>query len=285
MESQFKKYNIKFTRLEMPSCPKDGPPQEFLKSLIGVYSNNTSHWINWYSSLLFDFMKDWIRNTKDDFFIFMEDDYDLSLIPYWHFSWNELLERLPYDWDCIQLGFESPDIISFYLHPTKSQYSLGPSLLRREYVEKLIDLHCFGNGYKFDYTIANSIYIDRDSGIHDRLSYDQTSGGPDYYINQSGKCYSLPLIPINPYFSGISHQGPFGELSWHPKLSFIKCYEAYYEWWINDKNNFTLDEFFTYGKHNDMLMERDISRWDDKYFEQKALNCREEFLTYYEFKR
>lgn len=271
MESQFDSLGLSYTRVEMLSCPKDGPPKNFLDNLTGIYPDNCSQWINWYGSLLFDFFEDWLT-TDQDYLLFMEDDYDLSLITKWHFTWEEFMNRVPYDWDCIQLGFESPDIIPFYLHPTRPQYSLGPCLLKRDYVEKLVSLHKPSGKYKFDYRIANHIYIDRDSGIHDGWDYVATSGGPDYYINQSGKSYSIPLIPMNPYLAGISHQGPFGELDWEPKLSFVKCHEAYHEWWSNDRDNFTLDEFFTYGKDNDVLMEKDISRWDDKYFYDLAMN-------------
>lgn len=65
-------------------------------------------------------------------------------------------------------------------------------------------------------------------------------------------------------------------------LSFIFCYEAYHEWWNNDKHNFTLDEFFTFGKDNDILMERNMSRWDNKYFTELTLNKRKLFLKNYE---
>ena len=34
----------------------------------------------------------------------------------------------------------------------------------------------------------------------------------------------------------------------------------------------SLDDFFSYNKDNDVLMERDISRWDDKYFYDLAVN-------------
>ena len=166
MESQFDSLGLSYTRIEMLSCPKDGPPKNFLDNLIGNYPDNCSQWINWYGSLLFDFFEHWLT-SNEEYLLFMEDDYDLSLVNKWHFTWDEFMNRLPYDWDSIQLGFESPDVIPFYLHPTKPQYSLGPSLLRREYVEKLVSLHKPSGKYKFDYRIANHIYIDRDSGIHD----------------------------------------------------------------------------------------------------------------------
>ena len=122
--------------------------------------------------------------------------------------------------------------------------------------------------------------MNRESGIHDGMNYDQTSGSPDYFIAQSGNCYSLPMIPIVPYFSGVSDHGGSGDdNAWQARPSFLKCYKAYWEWWTQDRDNFTADEFFSYGKDNDNLMERDISQWSDKYFLEQAHSQRKEFLT------
>ena len=190
------------------------------------------------------------------------------------------MEQLPYGWDCIQLGFESPDVVPFYLHPTKPEYSLGATLMSRHYAEKLLDLHYIDGKYKFDNTIANAVYMNRDSGIHDGMNYDQTSGSPDYFLAQSGNCYSLPLIPIVPYFSGVSDHGGTGDDSaWQARPSFLKCYKAYWEWWTEDRDNFTADEFFSYGKDNDNHMTRDISQWSDQYFIEQASYQRSEFVS------
>ena len=209
----------------------------------------------------------------------MEDDYDIGLQDFWHFSWDYMMERLPYGWDSIQLGFESPDIVPFYLHPTRPEYSLGTTLMSRHYAEKLLDLHYIDGKYKFDYTIANSFYMNRDSGIHDGSNYDQTCGSADYFIAQSGNCYSIPMIPIVPYFAGISDHGGSGDDdAWQARPSFLKCYKAYWEWWTQDRDNFTIDAFFTYGKDTDILMQRNISQWSDKYFLDKAKQERRDFL-------
>ena len=61
-----------------------------------------------------EMIRHWLNNTNDKYLILMEDDYDLDLIEYWHFDWKTLMNHLPYDWDCIQLGFESQEYISFF---------------------------------------------------------------------------------------------------------------------------------------------------------------------------
>jgi hypothetical protein len=285
METQFKQFKLKYTRIDMP-----GPEvyyEKYQSRMTGSYSSRTSYWINYASSLIVEYLSEWYHSNDEPYILLMEDDYDLSLIDKWKFSWNEFLDHIPYDWDCIQIGFECPNIVSFYLHPVKSEYSLGAVLLRREYVEKLLDLHYPNKRFKFDYKLADSEFTDRESGIHDGLTYDNTSGGPDYFLYKTGRCYSIPMIPINPYLCGISHDGIShdgiynnlkGKSNWNPKLTFVKCYEAYHDWWNNDRDYYSLDDLFTYGKKHDILMQRDISVWDDKYFYNKALLCREELL-------
>ena len=56
-----------------------------------------------------EFLKNWYTETDEPHLILMEDDYDLSVISRWHFDWNYLMERLPYDWDCLHMGYENPE--------------------------------------------------------------------------------------------------------------------------------------------------------------------------------
>lgn len=273
MENQFENFGIKYSKIAMGG----DNDKNILKKLKKGHSDGASLRCLAYNCYLLETLKKWYFESKEEHIIIMEDDYDLQFIDLWHFSWEELIDRLPYDWDCLQMGFECPDKVRFYLHPIQPNYSLGPSLLKREYVEKLLDIFCDGEKYTFKGTVANSIYLNRDSGIGDNKFFVDLGGTPDYFICQNGKTYSLPLIPCNPLFEGSTHKG-----EWYPMMTFIFCYEAYLEWWKNDKDNFSLDEFFSYGKSNDILMERDITRWEPKYFEEKYKILRQTFLLDYE---
>jgi len=270
MESQFKFYGIVFTKISMPF----GFPEYLNEKVLNVHSKLASKRCLAYNYFLIDTLRKWYFETEEDSVIIMEDDYDLSFIDFWHFTWEDLLSYLPYDWDAVQLGHECPDIVRFYLHPVQSNYSLGPVLLKREYVEKLLDLFYVNQKYKFKGTVANSIYINRESGIGDNYFFNDLAGTPDYFLCQSGNTYTIPLIPSNPFFKGSTHIN-----EWYPMKSFICCYEAYKEWWHHDKNNFSLNDFFSFGKTNDNLMERDIRRWDDKYFYQKAIDQHNKFIS------
>jgi hypothetical protein len=265
MKNQFDHYNINYSMVVMRD-------NDILHKLSPGHSEKASIRCLAYNCYLIDTLRNWYSESKDEYVILMEDDYDFSLIDLWHFSWGDLMDRLPYDWDCLQMGFECADKVRFYLHPIKPNYSTGPSLLKRSYVEKLISLFFDGTGYNFKGIVANAHYLNRDSGLNDGKYFIDLAGTPDYFICQCGKTYSLPLIPCNPLLVGASHKG-----EWYPMMTFIFCYEAYHEWWTHDRDKFTLDEFFSYGKNNDILMERDISMWDTKYFGDKYKTLYQKF--------
>ena len=92
--------------------------------------------------------KTWYKESKDPYVLLMEDDYDMRLIDYWTFDWHTIIDRLPYDWDCLLMGFENPDGIRFHLHPIEPAHDFGPVLLKRSFVEKILDLHCVGDKYR-----------------------------------------------------------------------------------------------------------------------------------------
>ena len=94
-----------------------------------------------------DFKK-WLNETEDQYFILIKDTTDFDLVQHWIFDWNTIVENIPYDWDCIQLGFENISIIPFYLHPILPSHTFGPSLINRYYAKKIIKLHCFDGKYK-----------------------------------------------------------------------------------------------------------------------------------------
>ena len=176
-------------------------------------------------------IKNWLETTNDQYLILMEDDYDLSLIQYWHFDWKYLMNNIPYDWDCIQLGYESWKHIKFFLHPKDETSWWGPVLINRHYAEKLIKLHYIKDKY----------LLIRKYGIAEHSTKYRVLGLDDS-ICRLGKIYQLPLITQNPILDII------------PKESHFICRDAYYDWWQNQRDNYSLGEFFSYGKPNDCNM-------------------------------
>lgn len=210
---------------------------EEYKLLVPIAANAVSH---------LDFLKRWFRESNDPYVLLMEDDYDIRLIDYWHFDWQTVLGRLPYDWDCLQMGFENPDGMRFHLHPIEAAHDFGPVLLRRSFVEKLLDLHCVGDQYKLVNTVANAAW--------NRQADVAGSGTVDYFMVHTGRTYCLPLITINANFGSFENNSIIQKF--YRSEGDILARNTQYFWWQHERDRFTLDEFFTYGtrKHDSMVL-------------------------------
>ena len=177
---------------------------------------------------LLETIKYWLETTDEKHLILMEDDFDLNLIEYWHFNWEYLMSNIPYDWDCIQLGYTTGGYVRFFLCPKLTDSFWGPILINRHFAEKLINLHYFKEKYM----------LIRKYGHHPfNTGYRVVS--LDSFIPFLGKTYQLPLITQNPYLDEI------------PKQHHFLCKDIYYDWWQNDRDKYSLQDFFSYGKQND----------------------------------
>lgn len=191
------------------------------------------------------FFKEWLESTNDEHLLIMEDDYDLNLIEYWNFDWNYMMNRIPRNWDCIQLGYENRKYLNFFLHPILVGSGFGPCVLRRHYVEKLVKTHYF-DGKFFLYT--------NDNDVQRRELW----GMLDCFVTQDGVTYSLPLITNNPELESDYDESHLVR-PWH-----IECRDLYYWWWTEMHHKFSLDDFFTYSKPNDWKMRRDLDFLNQK---------------------
>ena len=193
-----------------------------------------------------EMIKNWLETTNDEYMIMMEDDYDLSLIEYWNFDWDYLMNHIPFDWDCIQLGFEAFNYIQFFLHPKIPATYFGACMINRYYAEKLIRL----------YIKNNKFIIDNEANDIRHLKKGHARGTSDYSICENGRIYCIPLIPQNPKF--LSYESFYSHNCDQDFLHVHKTYELYYHWWKNEHHKFTLEDFFTYGKPNDWEMTKDV---------------------------
>jgi hypothetical protein len=203
---------------------------KFLYFGIAAVANSITH---------IEMIKNWLETSNEPYMIMMEDDYDLSLIEHWNFDWEYLMNNIPENWDCIQLGFENPNIIPFFLHPVHYSSGFGPCLINRYYAKKIIRMHYVENKFKLNLEINE----------YNSKAY----GSVDEFIRLGGKTYSLPLITTNTNLG--SDYSPKGT----PRPWFFKCRELYYDWWQNEHHKFSLDDFFTYGKPNDYKMIKKVN--------------------------
>ena len=145
------------------------------------------------------------------------------------------MNRIPYDWDCLQIGYESTKFIPFFLHPKLNHTYFGPVILQRDYVEKILDLHSDGDKWNFEKVLGDK-------------KFNKSAGTVDYFIGHTGRTYCIPLITTNDTLTSGENGVMINRI--HHKHSR----RAYYHWWMTQHNKFSLDDFFTYGKVNDHKM-------------------------------
>lgn len=94
-------------------------------------------------------MRNWYNSCNEPYAIFCEDDISFETVHYWNFTWDEFMENLPEDWECVQLmRMISPwydDSAQFLnIDLREGRWWGSHSLMRREYVKKLLDKTCVG---------------------------------------------------------------------------------------------------------------------------------------------
>jgi hypothetical protein len=206
---------------------------------IAEISITLSHLIN---------IKNWLETSRDPYVIIMEDDYDLSFIEHWHFDWEYLMNNIPYDWDCIQMSFENEKLVPCYLHPILSGHDTGASLINRRYAEKIVSLH-YKEG-KFDLSQKISNYKWSKKGINSYGGLGMPNFTTDYFLGHNGKTYCIPLISVNQNFGSYSQN--ISRKKERVDLKFT--YKAFEKWWTELRDEYTLEDFFTYGKPNDRII-------------------------------
>lgn len=137
-------------------------------------------------------MRNWYNSCNEPYAIFCEDDVSFESVNYWNFTWNEFMENLPSDWECVQLmrlvspwHNDSEQYLKINLR--EGRWWGAHSLMRREYVKKILEKTCIGiNEYHFEIW-DNDILI---TPIIENLLFMGV-----------GKVYNIPLLIENLRFN------------------------------------------------------------------------------------
>ena len=176
MSYQFELYGIKkykfnlverFTKISQ-NYKLTGPYIDFCKSNGTTISHLNS-------------MRDWYLNTTEEYGYFGDDDFTFDTVQYWNFTWNDILERMPPDWDGLQLirvDHELQDEPGRY--GSELKLLLGrwwgiSCVLKRDYVRRLLEKTMLG---------MNHIHLE--CGDHIPIAED--------ILFLNGRVYNLPLI-------------------------------------------------------------------------------------------
>lgn len=87
-------------------------------------------------------IKRWLENTNEEIGFFCEDDLSLETVQYWNNNFNELIEEVPKDWDCIQLLTIRSDNIELKARERLwNDWGVTAYILKRDYAQKIINTY------------------------------------------------------------------------------------------------------------------------------------------------
>lgn len=96
-------------------------------------------------------IKEWYNNTNEDYGFFCEDDLSLETVKHWNFTWNEFIENLPSDWDCVQLMCIRGEFDDVCLRDRYwDDWSVTAYIMKRDYAKNIIDTHIKEDSYHLE---------------------------------------------------------------------------------------------------------------------------------------
>lgn len=185
----------------------------------------------WFLATLIDRIHgiiDWYNSNISETCLVIEDDFCLEPVEYWNFDWQTFVDRLPCNWECIQLHIIGEKFLSMNLSKWyRNNHSTGCILINRSYAQKLINLHCIDNKFKL---YSNYGYNKNWPEYH----YQSV----DFVLYQIGVTYSIPLFTTN--YNFVSDGLRNGKINHMSK----NCDVLVLDWWKNKSKDYTLDDIF-----------------------------------------
>lgn len=175
-------------------------------------------------------IKLWLESDQEsEYAIICEDDVDFSTNDYWPFTWKEVTQRFPYNWDLVQLAIINPKTLYANLHPRlHTDYSTAAYVITRRYANKLMELHAVGRQFRLD---------------NCRVPWPPVA---DALIYNAGVCYAMPLFTYD------MDAGSTIQTVDHVERFHRKSHDDMIDFWKNQAKLMPIDSFFSY----DPFMER-----------------------------
>ena len=176
-------------------------------------------------------IKEWYSSEDSEYLVVMEDDMYLGSVQYWNFTWQDIILRLPDDWEVVQLSLirETPISQSFMRlrYRYNNNWSAGAYMLKRSYAKKLIDKFFTNTGFYFDvYSLGDHLLPLIENVL--------------FEINEEWGAYTIPLfnenvsIPSSFYPNFIDTEHKFD--------SHVNSAKFIQEWWETLGKDKSVDE-------------------------------------------
>jgi GR25 family glycosyltransferase involved in LPS biosynthesis len=171
-------------------------------------------------------IKRWYEETDDDYGFFCEDDLSLETVDYWDFTWEEFIESIPDDAECVQLLTIRDNYETYELRERLwNDWGATAYILTRAYAKKIIDTFIEEDAFNLNLPNQNVMPL-----IENIL------------FSSVGKCYTIPLFVENINFQSTFVDKDEDVVDGH-KTNHKKAANVVLNYWKNKNNEdvITLD--------------------------------------------
>ena len=160
-------------------------------------------------------IKEWYENTNEDYAFFCEDDLSLETVEHWNFTWEEFIESLPEDAECIQLLTIRGDFDTFELRERCwDDWGASAYIITRDYAKRMINKY-----------IINGVYnLELDNDIQPLIE--------NILFTNGGKSYTIPLFVEEVKFQS-TFVGKDDDVKDGQKNNHYKARETVLNYWKN----------------------------------------------------
>lgn len=172
-------------------------------------------------------IKNWLEETDEPYTVICEDDVSVETCKYWNFEWNEFMEKIPSDWQCVVLMVirKHGDIKQYTLKERDSwDWGATAYLISREYAKRLIETRIKEDHFDIEIHGTNFIPIVENVLFHD-----------------IGKVYNIPLFVEGDTFVSTYDNEKENE----QKETHRKSRNSVIDWWRSVGRFLTANELYT----------------------------------------
>lgn len=197
---------------------------------------NPDHWSDFVIGCFTSHMlilKDWYENTDEPYTVVFEDDVSFDPVFYWNFDWQEFINFLPGNWQCVQLCRVREWFNRFSVgirNRCWCDWSSAAYVVSRNHVKNLLEHYVLENGF-------NMKYAGEDKDRRAEWTIIPTADVLLYTSFGHGGVYSIPLFSENVHEVSTTAGSVFAlENNYNPSntqqgLNHEKCYLETMHWW------------------------------------------------------
>jgi tetratricopeptide (TPR) repeat protein len=182
-------------------------------------------------------IKEWYETTDEDYAFFCEDDLSLETVKYWDFTWEEFIDSLPEDAECVQLLTIRNDFGTFSIRDRLwNDWGATAYIITRDYAKKLIDTYIKDNTYHLE--ILNDDIMPLIENI---------------LFTNLGKSYTIPLFVEDIDYESTFSKEQDDDVNDGQKNNHKVAHEIVLKYWKNKMKKYNVVDCFPYFNEKELL--------------------------------